>query len=72
MVNLLERIRNIILGWLFKIFKIKNDIAKTRLGICSMCEHRINSCLGDICGQCGCVLDAKTRIIDERCDLDKW
>jgi hypothetical protein len=28
--------------------------------------------LGDICNECGCVLDAKARVIDEKCELNKW
>jgi hypothetical protein len=28
--------------------------------------------LGDVCAECGCVLSAKARIIDEQCELNKW
>lgn len=28
--------------------------------------------LGDICGECGCVLEAKARVKDEKCKLNKW
>ena len=28
--------------------------------------------IGDICGICGCVLEAKTRVEDEYCELNKW
>lgn len=72
MVKFLEKIRNIILGWLFKLFKIAPKLSEKRLDICNNCEYRKNSPLGDICEKCGCVLDAKTRLIDEHCDLDKW
>ena len=32
----------------------------------------MNTSLGTACEQCGCILDAKTRVEDEHCDLDKW
>lgn len=72
MVNFFENIRNIFLGWLLKIFRIKNDLASKRLNICNTCEHRVNTYLGHICDQCGCVLDAKTRVEDEYCEMNKW
>ena len=28
--------------------------------------------LGDICDECGCVLEAKARVADEYCELNKW
>jgi hypothetical protein len=28
--------------------------------------------LGDICNECGCILDAKARVKDEKCELNKW
>jgi hypothetical protein len=28
--------------------------------------------LGDICAECGCVLEAKARVEDEYCELNKW
>lgn len=49
----------------------KNKDAR-RLSICSQCNHKLNIKLGDICDLCGCVLDNKTRIKDEHCELNKW
>jgi hypothetical protein len=33
---------------------------------------RIRTNLGDICDYCGCILDSKTRVEDEHCELNKW
>lgn len=33
---------------------------------------RIRTNLGDICDHCGCILDSKTRVEDEHCELNKW
>ena len=49
----------------------KNKDAR-RLSICNQCEHKLNTKFGDICDLCGCILDNKTRIEEERCELDKW
>ena len=71
-VNTIKKIINIIKGWYFKIFKKKQDIAKKRLTICNKCDNKVKSALGDVCSQCGCVLDAKTRVQDEQCEMNKW
>ena len=63
---------NIVKGWIFKLLKQKQDIAEERLAICNKCEHQMNTSLGTACEQCGCILDAKTSVEDEHCDLDKW
>ena len=68
----IKKIRHIIIGWLFKLFKIENDLASIRLAICNQCPNKIKTSLGDACGECGCILDAKVRVEDEHCDLDKW
>ena len=28
--------------------------------------------IGDICAECGCILEAKARVLDEYCELNKW
>jgi hypothetical protein len=38
-----------------------------------MCNHREHiEMIGDICAECGCVLEAKARVEDEHCELNKW
>ena len=68
----IKKIWRVIKGWFYKIFKKKQDIAGPRLAICNVCEHNVETSLGNACSQCGCILDAKTRVEDEHCDLDKW
>ena len=68
----IKKVWNIIKGWFYKLFKKKQDIAISRLEICNTCEHNVETSLGNACSQCGCILDAKTRVEDEHCDLDKW
>lgn len=63
---------NIVIGWYYKIFKKKNNLANYRLKICSKCPNKTHTPLGDACKECGCILDAKTRVLDEVCDMNKW
>lgn len=39
-----------------------------RKEICSMCEQRI----GEICSQCGCLLDRKILYIENTCPIGRW
>lgn len=68
----IKKVWNIIKGWFYKLFKKKQSLADQRLSVCNTCTHRIESSLGYVCDECGCVLDAKARVEDEQCDLDKW
>lgn len=43
-------------------------MAQRRLGYCIPCEFRKMF----LCNKCGCVLQAKARLIDETCPADKW
>ena len=56
----------------FNIFGINQDLATTRLEICSTCPHKLQTTIGEVCSECGCILENKTRIEDEHCDLCKW
>lgn len=68
----IKKIRHIIIGWSLKLFGLQDDLANRRLVLCETCDKRVKTSLGDACGECGCILDAKVRIEDEHCDLDKW
>lgn len=68
----IKKIRHIIIGWSLKLFGLQDDLANRRLVLCETCDKRIKTSLGDACGECGCILDAKVRVEDEHCDLDKW
>ena len=68
----MEKIRNIILGWFFKLFGLENDLYNRRWTFCETCSKKIETSLGDACKECGCILDAKLRVEDEHCDLGRW
>ena len=68
----IKKVWNIIKGWFYKLFKKKQNLADIRLAICNTCEHRTETSLGYACAQCGCILDAKARVEDEECDMNKW
>lgn len=68
-----KMVKNIIKGWYYKFFNKNKKLATKRIAICKTC----NSCLhidiiGDICNECGCVLEAKARVKEEQCKLNKW
>lgn len=67
------KVVNIIKGWYFKFFNKNEQLAKKRIAICNKCESKVTIALiGDICDECGCVLEAKARVKDEQCKLNKW
>ncbi len=33
---------------------------------------KLQTSFGEVCEECGCILENKTRIEDEHCDLCKW
>lgn len=66
------KIWNIIKGTYYNITNKKQLLADKRLAICNNCEHKEDFVLGDICNLCGCILDSKTRVLDEKCEMNKW
>ena len=70
---MVRKIINIFKGWYYKTFNKNEQLARKRIAICKKCKSLEHiDMLGDICGECGCVLDAKARVIDEKCELNKW
>ena len=69
---MVTKIKHIIIGWFRKLFGLEQVLADIRLAICNQCPSKINTSLGHACKECGCILDAKTRVIDEKCDMNKW
>ncbi len=69
----IKKLKHIILGNLYNIFNKKQDISNPRLEICYKCPYKKNiKGIGYICKKCGCILKAKTTIINEKCPLNKW
>lgn len=57
----------------YNILGKNEDLAQTRLKICNSCPQNLDiQFVGNVCEECGCILDNKTRIEDEHCDLCKW
>lgn len=56
----------------FNIFNKNEDLAIKRLSICKKCQHKLDTSVGEVCAECGCILQNKTRVEDEHCDLCKW
>ena len=46
----------------------RKSTVEERLGFCSSCEHNK---LG-ICRKCGCIIQGKTRLADQRCPIGLW
>lgn len=46
------------------------QLAEKRLAICNKCNDRLTFLGQEICGQCGCILENKTRLVNEQCG--KW
>lgn len=57
----------------YNLFNQNQQLAEERLAICNKCDLRqfIFEDLA-ICGSCGCLLENKTRLKKEKCDLNKW
>lgn len=51
---------------------INERLVRKRLTICKKCKDKLDTSFGEVCSQCGCILENKTRIEDEHCDLCKW
>lgn len=72
---MIRNLNNIATGWLNYIKgelgilseEIKQK-AEARLKICETCEFRVKNS----CGQCGCILTAKTKDPNSVCPKSKW
>lgn len=45
------------------------EVAEQRLSVCNSCEFLSKA---RTCKKCGCLVDAKTRLANQRCPLHKW
>ena len=76
---------NIIKGHINEVLKKEQDLYLYRIGICKECPLYTNTKIGHLCDKakyinkdykiihgCGCRLDAKARLFDEKCILNKW
>lgn len=64
---------NILIGNLKNIFHIYPDYARQRYPICMSCNQKLYIPLvGFICKKCGCIINSKITVKDEKCKLNKW
>ena len=52
------------------IDKVADVVQKERMSICLQCPRLIKSTRQ--CKECGCFMDAKSRLLDADCPLGKW
>ena len=68
-----KKIKNIILGWYFYFRGINYEVTQERLSVCNACEFSKKiSKKHSICSSCGCFIQMKIRVADERCPMYKW
>lgn len=72
MFKFLKKIKNIITGWLKKIFNANSELSKKRLEVCDKCPHKVKILRDDYCGLCYCNLHAKSLVEDEICYDGRW
>ena len=73
MVKLFIKIKHIVLGWWYHIRGYNYELMNTRMSICNQCDMKIKLTKDvSICASCGCVLQAKNRVVKERCPQNKW
>ena len=68
MERIIGKIKRILSGYYLILIGFSSFKSRKRLLICSKCELRT----GIICGDCGCLLIAKTKVNDESCPVKKW
>ena len=71
--KMIKKISHIIKGWYYKLLGINLELVESRMSCCNECSDVI--CITKntkVCKHCGCFLDAKTRIKEEECPLNKW
>jgi hypothetical protein len=49
---------------------VSEDVYTTRMNICRTCEFFVRDT--SRCTQCGCFMEAKTRLVKAHCPIHKW
>lgn len=63
---------NIIKGNWYRLINKHYWLYYARYARCKHCKELEDTPIGEVCGLCGCPLDSKLRVIEEKCELDKW
>lgn len=70
---MVKKIVHIIKGWYYKLRGINLELLNYRMQICDECDEMLRLTKNTkVCNHCGCFLDAKNRVIEEKCPLNKW
>ena len=60
------KVGHIFKGFYNWLFDIQPEYYYKRMKICKACTK------DPVCPVCGCFLEAKTRVEEEKCPIDKW
>lgn len=71
-IGILNHPINIIKGNWFRFNKQNNILYTDRYKHCKFCKELENTPIGEVCGLCGCPLDSKLRVAEEKCELNNW
>lgn len=72
MENLPMKIKHITIGAYNYIFNNNTLLAYKRQRVCDKCRSKITIEHVKFCNICGCSILLKTRVLDEKCPIDKW
>ena len=50
--------------------RVENEMSESRMSICRECPEYIS--LTHQCKECGCIMNAKTKLPNAECPLGKW
>lgn len=63
---------NVFKGNWFRLFNKNEKLYHARYQKCIFCQEHEQTPIGIVCGMCGCPLESKLRVKEEKCELDKW
>lgn len=72
MEKLLNKIKNIIIGWYKVFFKSQSILSKKRIEICKTCPHCEKIMGQRTCTLCFCPIISKSEVANETCYDGRW
>lgn len=67
-----RKLKNIIIGFWNLMRNNNKEISEQRIDICNSCKNKIQLYGEDFCNICGCLIESKTRVNNEKCPIEKW
>lgn len=68
----IRKMVNILVGTFRNIFKVKTKYEDERREICKDCQFKETFAGIEYCGKCGCVIESKIKVKQEKCVIGKW